>query len=102
MLAHFLDIAMELACYEIIEDDGTYWGEIPGFQGVWARHQTLAGCQRELRETLSDWIALRLKLGLQIPKLAQMDLNEIGAGFLSRLLKQAGVSRDEWLRVASS
>lgn len=102
MLAHFLDIAMELACYEIIEDDGTYWGEIPGFQGVWARHQTLAGCQRELREALSDWIALRLKLGLQIPKLAQMDLNEIGAGFLSRLLKQAGVSRDEWLRVASS
>lgn len=71
MLAHFLDIAMELACYEIIEDDGTYWGEIPGFQGVWARHQTLAGCQRELREALSDWIALRLKLGLQIPKLGR-------------------------------
>jgi len=79
MLAHFLDIAMELACYEIIEDDGTYWGEIPGFQGVWAQHETLAGCQRELREALSDWIALRLRLGLPIPKLAQMDLNEIGA-----------------------
>ena len=79
MLAHFLDIAMELACYEIIEDDGTYWGEIPGFQGVWAQHETLAGCQRELREALSDWITLRLRLGLPIPKLAQMDLNEIGA-----------------------
>ena len=79
MLAHFLDIAMELACYEIIEDDGTYWGEIPGFQGVWAQHETLAGCQRELREALSDWIALRLRLGLPIPKLAQMNLNEIGA-----------------------
>ena len=79
MLAQFLDVAMELACYEIIEDDGTYWGEIPGFQGVWARHETLAGCQRELREALSDWIALRLRLGLQIPELAQMDLNEVGA-----------------------
>ena len=79
MLAHFLDMAMELAHYEIIEDDGTYWGEIPGFQGIWARHQTLAGCQRELREALSDWIALRLRLGLEIPELAQMNLNEIGA-----------------------
>jgi predicted RNase H-like HicB family nuclease len=79
MLAHLLDIAMELARYEIIEDGGTYWGEIPGFQGVWARHETLAGCQRELREALSDWIALRLRLGLPIPELAQMNLNEVGA-----------------------
>ena len=50
----------------------------PVFRVVWARHQTLAGCQRELREALSDWIALRLKLGLDIPELAQMDLNQIG------------------------
>ena len=64
--------------YEILEEDGTYWGEIPGLQGVWAKHQTLAGCQRELREALSDWVALRLRLGLQIPELAQMNLNQIG------------------------
>ncbi len=78
MLAHYIDTAMELAAYEIIEDEGSYWGEIPGFQGVWARHETLAGCQRELREALSDWIALRLRLGLEIPELAQMNLNQIG------------------------
>ena len=79
MLAHFLDVAMEMATYEIIEDDATYWGEIPGLQGVWARHQTLAGCQRELREALSDWIALRLRLGLEIPEIARINLNGIGA-----------------------
>lgn len=28
MLASYIDQAMELAVYEIIEDDGTYWGEI--------------------------------------------------------------------------
>jgi predicted RNase H-like HicB family nuclease len=78
MLARFIDTAMELAAFEIIEDDGSYWGEIPGFQGVWARHHTLAGCQRELHEALSDWIALRLRLGLEIPELAQMNLNQIG------------------------
>ena len=79
MLAHFIDIAMELAKYEIVEDDNSYWGEIPGFQGVWAKHVTLTGCQRELREALSDWIALRLRLGLEIPELDQMNLNQIGA-----------------------
>ncbi len=78
MLAHFLELAMELARYEIIEDDKTFWGEIPGFQGLWARHQTLTGCQRELREALSDWVALRLRLGLEIPQLGGMDLNQIG------------------------
>jgi predicted RNase H-like HicB family nuclease len=79
MLAQFLDVAMELANYEIIEDEDAYWGEIPGLQGVWARHQTLAGCQRELREALSDWIALRLRLGLEIPEIARINLNGIGA-----------------------
>ena len=79
MLARYLDTAMELATYEIIEDEAAYWGEIPGFQGVWSREKTLPACQRELREALSDWIALRLRLGLEIPTLDQMNLNEIGA-----------------------
>ena len=47
MLAQYLDMALEMAHYEIIEDDHTYWGEIPGFQGVWAKHETLPGCERE-------------------------------------------------------
>jgi predicted RNase H-like HicB family nuclease len=81
MLARYIDTAMELAVYEIIEDDGAYWGEIPGFQGVWSRHDTLSGCQRELREALSDWIALRLRMGLEMPELAQMNLNNLTAPF---------------------
>lgn len=77
MLANYIDLVMERAAYEIIEDEGTYWGEIPGFQGVWARHETLEGCRRELREALSDWIALRLKLGLLMPVIEGLDLNRI-------------------------
>lgn len=77
MLAEYIDKAMEQARYEIIEDEGTYWGEIPGLQGVWARHATLEGCRRELREALSDWLALRLRLGLPIPLLAGIDLNHM-------------------------
>jgi predicted RNase H-like HicB family nuclease len=67
MLAEYIDRAMEQAVYEIIEDDRMYWGEIPGLQGVWAHHNTLEGCRRELREALSDWITLRLQLDLSIP-----------------------------------
>jgi len=79
MLAQYLDFALEMARYEIIEDDHTYWGEIPGFQGVWAKHQTLPGCERELREALSDWVALRLRLGLELPEMGKLNLNRIGA-----------------------
>lgn len=67
MLASYLDAWLERAHYEFIEDEGSFWGEIPGVQGVWARHTTIVGCKRELREALSDWIALRLRLGLDIP-----------------------------------
>ncbi|HVN80899.1 MAG TPA: type II toxin-antitoxin system HicB family antitoxin [Terriglobia bacterium] len=78
MLAEYLDKAMEMAKYEIIEDEESYWGEIPGLQGVWARHATLEGCRRELREALSDWIALRLRLNLSIPIVAGIDLSQVG------------------------
>ena len=77
MLATYIDRAMETAVYDIIAEEGAYWGEIPSLQGVWARHATLEGCRRELREALSDWIALRLRLGLHIPVLAGIDLNQI-------------------------
>ena len=77
MPASYIDRAMEHARYEIIEDDGSYWGDIPGLQGVWARHETLEGCRRELREALSDWNALRLRLGLPIPIIDDIDINRI-------------------------
>lgn len=77
MLANYFDQAMEIAVYEIVEEDGTYWGEIPGLQGVWAQHKILEGCRRELREALSDWVALRLRLGLHVPEIAGIDLNRI-------------------------
>jgi hypothetical protein len=34
MLAQYIDLAVEMARYEIIEDDGSYWGEIPGLMGA--------------------------------------------------------------------
>ena len=77
MLTSYLDQAIEIAIYEVIVEEGTYWGEIPGLQGVWAQHKTLEGCRRKLCEALSDWVALRLRLGLNVPAVAGIDLNYI-------------------------
>ena len=59
MLTEYLDKAMRLAEYEKIED-GTYYGRIPGFQGLWADEATLEDCRNELRSVLEDWLLLKL------------------------------------------
>ncbi len=41
-----------------ILDDKTYFGEIPGFQGVWASEDTLEECRRVLQEVLEEWLLL--------------------------------------------
>lgn len=77
MLASYLDGALELARYEVMEEEKLYWGEVPPCPGVWARGETLPACQRQLREALSDWVALRLRKGLDLPVIAGIDLNQI-------------------------
>jgi hypothetical protein len=59
MITQYIDKAMRLAEYEIIED-GTFWGRIPGYTGVWAIEPTLEACRNELQSTLEDWLLLKL------------------------------------------
>jgi predicted RNase H-like HicB family nuclease len=61
MLTKYLDAAMKKAQYEIIED-GTFWGNIPGFDGLWGNAPTLEECRTELKETLEEWLLLKLWL----------------------------------------
>lgn len=75
MLTEYIQKAMEMAHYEIIEDEGTFWGEIPGFQGVWAKAETLEKCRETLREALEEWIIFRLKKNLELPVIEGLDLN---------------------------
>jgi predicted RNase H-like HicB family nuclease len=60
MLTEYIKAAMHLAKYEILEDDGTFYGEIPGFQGVYANAGTLESCRDVLAEILEEWIFLNL------------------------------------------
>lgn len=66
MLTAYIQAAMRRATYEILSD-GTFYGEISGFQGVYANAQTLEACREELQEVLEGWIVLGLRLGHSLP-----------------------------------
>ena len=69
MLRAYLDAAMRRAKYEILSDDGSYYGEIPGLDGVWANASTLEGCRDELASALEDWVVAGLQLGDELPEI---------------------------------
>lgn len=66
MLTDFIRAAMERAEYARL-DDGSYFGEIPGIQGVWANGRSQDDTRGELQEVLEGWIVLRLEHRLPIP-----------------------------------
>jgi predicted RNase H-like HicB family nuclease len=66
MLTEYKRSAMHHAKVAIL-DDGTYYGDIPGFQGVYANANTLEDCRTELQEVLEGWIILGLRLGHSLP-----------------------------------
>ena len=53
MLSLYIAAAMRHATYEVLSD-GTYYGSISGFQGVWASAPTLEACRDELQKVLED------------------------------------------------
>ena len=68
MLTAYIRAAMGKAKYEILPDDGTFYGEIPGFQGVYATAATLEACREELESTLEDWLLFRVSRNLPLPE----------------------------------
>lgn len=75
MLTHYLQAAMHRAIYKILDEDGTFFGEIPDLPGVFANADTLEACREELIEVLEGWILLGLHLQHHIPVLDNIDLN---------------------------
>lgn len=66
MLTSYIQAAMGRATYEILSD-GEFYGEIPGFQGVYANTKTLEECRKQLQEVLEGWIVLGLRMGHSLP-----------------------------------
>ena len=75
MLTKYINAAMREAKYKILSDDGSYYGEIPGLQGVWANADTLEQCRDELQSGLEDWIMFKLELGQAIPEVNGVSLS---------------------------
>lgn len=74
MLTEYINAAMRHARYEILSDDGTYYGEIPELPGVWANAPTLEACREELRQVLEGWIALGLAMHHPIPAIDGVEI----------------------------
>jgi predicted RNase H-like HicB family nuclease len=66
VLIAYIQAAMRQATYELLED-GTYYGEIPNFHGVWANEAALEACREELQSVLEDWILVRVADHLPLP-----------------------------------
>lgn len=75
MIIEYINEALKLAKYEIIDDEEPYYGEIPAIQGVWASGKTLEECREQLKETLDEWIVLSFKKNLSIPEINGINLN---------------------------
>jgi predicted RNase H-like HicB family nuclease len=67
MLTSYIRAAMRHARYEIVEDDGSFYGEIPAIPGVWANAKTLEACREELESVLEEWVLVSIADHSAIP-----------------------------------
>jgi predicted RNase H-like HicB family nuclease len=88
VLSDYIQAAMGKARYEILPDDGSYYGRIPGCKGVWAQADTLEGCRAELLSVLEDWILLAVRFNDHLPTVSGVRLH------LPRLPRSPGPGRD--------
>ena len=74
MLTEYIRAGLRRARYEILTDDGSYYGEIPGLNGVYANAGSLEACRDELAEVLEEWIIFRLSRNLPLPVVDGIEL----------------------------
>ena len=74
MINDYLHAAMRRASYEFLPNDKTYYGEIPGFEGVYATAENLEDCREELLSVLEDWILFSVSKNLPLPVIDNMSL----------------------------
>jgi predicted RNase H-like HicB family nuclease len=73
MLLQYIQKALTKAQYKLL-DDGTWFAEVPGFEGVWANANTVEGCRNELQEVLEEWLVLKIRDRDPIPQIEGVSL----------------------------
>jgi predicted RNase H-like HicB family nuclease len=81
MIIEYCQKAIEDAQYKKL-NDGTWFAEIPGFQGVWANGQTVEQCRKELITVLEEWLLLKVRDGDSIPDIdgLKVEIREVAVG----------------------
>lgn len=74
MILEYIDAAIRKAKYELLPDDRLYYGEIAGFDGVYATAENLEDCRNELRSVLEDWLLFSLRKNLPVPEVESICL----------------------------
>ena len=74
MLLDYINAALRQAKYEILPDDGTFYGEIPGFAGVFSNAADLETCRDELASVLEEWILFRVSRNLPLPVVGGIEI----------------------------
>ena len=74
MLLEYIQAALRHATYEILSDDGSYYGEIPECRGVFANAGNLEDCREQLREVLEEWMLFRVHRNLPLPVIDGIEL----------------------------
>lgn len=75
MLTDFIKAAMRRAKYRVLEDDNSYFGEVPEIEGAWGNALTLEECRDDLESAIEDWLLISFQHRLSIPVIDGIDLN---------------------------
>jgi len=73
-LTDYIQAAMQRATYRLSHDEQLIYGEIPGFDRVTARAETMEACRSELVEALEEWIFFHMSRQLPVPVLDGIEL----------------------------
>lgn len=73
MFLEYVSKAIARAQYKKL-DDNSWFGEIPGFDGVWANASTVEECRKELIEVLEEWLLLKIRDNDPIPPVEGVEL----------------------------
>ena len=74
MLLKYMQAALHRAKYELLADDGSFYGEISVCSGVYANAPTLEECRDDLAEVLEEWIFFRVHKNLPLPIIDGIEL----------------------------
>lgn len=77
MISEYIEQALKVAHYEMIEDNEPFYGEVKELPGVYATGKTLEDCRNNLKEVIEGWIIVSIKKGLPIPKIGNCEIREV-------------------------